>query len=504
MKAGRSIRRDRSCSGPPGGRPPGSAPTFVGAGVAPTFVGAGSPLRVTLLTMLAVSCAPSASQESRDGVDLLVAGGTVVTMDRDFTVHDPGFVAVSEDRIVAVGPLADVGGYSATRTLDATDSIVIPGLINGHQHAPMTLFRGLGSDLKLMDWLTRYIFPAESKSVDRDFVFWGALLAATEMLESGTTTFVDMYYFEEEVARATSTAGMRGILGQTVIGFPAPDYPTPEATLNGAERFIVDWKGDPLVIPAVAPHAPYTCSREVLDASRALAEKHDVPLIIHLAETRDEVRQVEKNTGFRPVAYLNKIGFLVDRLIAAHVVWVDEEEIRFLKERGVGVIHNPESNMKLSSGASPVPLLLAAGVDVGLGTDGAASNNNLDLLQEADTMAKLHKFVSEDPTAIPAREALVAATMGSARALNLDAELGSLEVGKKADLVVLGLAEASAVPVHDPYAQLVYSLDGSAVETVIVNGRVVVENGRITTIDRKELFREVERLRKKVVRALEE
>ena len=457
-----------------------------------------------LLTLLAVSCASPASHESGESVDLLISGGTVVTMDADFTVYDPGFVAVREDRIVALGPLADVSRYSAVRSLEVADTIVLPGLINGHQHAPMTLFRGLGSDLKLMDWLTRYIFPAESKNVDRNFVFWGALLAATEMLESGTTTFADMYYFEEEVARAISTAGMRGILGQTIIGFPAPDYTTPEEALKGAEQFIVDWKDDPLVTPAVAPHSPYTCSREVLDACRELAEKHDVPLIIHLAETRDEVRQVEESTGFRPVTYLNEIGFLVDRLIAAHVIWAREEEIRMLQEHGVGVIHNPESNMKLASGTAPVPLLLEAGVDVGLGTDGAASNNNLDLLQEADTMAKLHKHSTGDPTVIPARVALVTATIGSARALDLEADLGSLEVDKKADLVVLGLGEASAVPVYDPYALVVYSLHGSAVETVIVNGRVVVEDGRILTVDREELWRQVERLRDKVIRSLEE
>ena len=454
--------------------------------------------------LLAVSCASPASQESGESVDLLVIGGTVVTMDADFTVHDPGFVAVREDRIVAVGPLADVSRFSAVRSLEVADTVVLPGLINGHQHAPMTLFRGLGGDLKLMDWLTQYIFPAESKNVDPNFVFWGALLAATEMLESGTTTFADMYYFEEEVARATSKAGMRGILGQTIIGFPAPDSPAPEATLKATEQFIVDWKDDPLVTPAVAPHSPYTCSREVLSASRELAEKYDVPLMIHLAETRDEVRQVEESTGLRPITYLNEIGFLVDRLIAAHVVWASEEEIRMLQEHGVGVIHNPESNMNLASGTAPIPLLLEAGVDVGLGTDGAASNNELDLLQEASTMAKLHKHSSGDPTVISARDVLVAATIGSARALDLEAELGSLEAGKKADLVVLGLGEASAVPIHDPYAMVVYSLQGSAVETVIVNGRVVVEEGRITTIDRRELWRQVERLREKVIRSLEE
>ena len=400
--------------------------------------------------LLLATCSHPASEQGGERVDLLISGGTVVTMDADFTVHDPGFVAVREDRIVAVGPLADVSGYFAVRTLDVSDTIVLPGLINGHQHAPMTLFRGLGSDLKLMDWLSEYIFPAESKNVDRDFVFWGALLAATEMLESGTTTFVDMYYFEEEVARATSAAGMRGILGQTIIGFPAPDYPAPEESLKGTEQFIVDWKDDPLVTPAVAPHAPYTCSREVLDACRELAEKHDVPLIIHLAETRAEVTQVEENTGLRPVTYLNEIGFLVDRLIAAHVVWASETgdplsgRTRCRRDSQSGKQH--ETGVWYSSRSTPA----RGGGRCWPGTDGAASNNNLDLLQEADTMAKLHKHNSGDPTLIPAREALVAATIGGARALDVDTELGSLEVGKKADLVVLGLDEACAVPVYDP------------------------------------------------------
>ncbi len=481
----RGIRSGRPCAGPLGGRP------------------SGSPLRVLILTLLFVSCGSPAPQKPGEAVDLLISGGTVITMDEGFAIHEPGFVAVRDDRILAVGALSEARGYRAENTLDATGKIVMPGLINGHQHAAMTLLRGLGSDLKLMDWLNDYIFPAEAKNVDPHFVYWGTLLSATEMLESGTTTYVDVYYFEEEAARATAKAGMRGILGQTVIGFPAPDYKTPREALQGAEEFIRSWKDDPLITPAIAPHAPYTCSEEVLRQSRELAEELDVPLLIHLAETRDEVDQVVEKTGFRPVAFLNRIGLLVDRLVAAHVVWANPEEIRLLVDNGVGVIHNPESNMKLASGTAPVPELLEAGVAIGLGTDGAASNNNLDLFQEMDTMAKLHKLAAFDPTVIPAREALVAATIGGARALNLEAELGSLEAGKKADLVVLNLDQASAVPAYDPYALIVYSLSGSAVETVLVNGRQVVRDGAIVTIDRRELWHEVERLRRKVLSSLQ-
>ena len=465
---------------------------------------AGTPFLIALLVCL-MACQSSTEprlEVDPESVDLLVRGGMVVTMDPQYTVHDPGFIAIRGGILVDLGPLEESRGLAAGRTIDASNTLILPGLINGHGHAAMTLFRGLGNDVALMEWLTQTIFPAEAKNVDPDFVYWGTLLAAREMLESGTTTFVDMYYFEDQVARATSQAGMRGILAQTVIGFPAPDYPTPEETLLATEQFIQKWKEHPLVIPALGPHAAYTNSDEILRASQALADKYDVPLVIHVSETRDELRQIEEAHGTTPIRHLEDIGLLSDRMIAAHVVWPTPEDIELLSRRGVGVIHNPESNMKLASGTAPVPEMLEAGVDVGLGTDGAASNNDLDLFQEMDSMAKLHKLVRGDPTAITARQALTAATMGSARALNLGEAIGSLEAGKKADLVILKLTGASAIPFYDPYSMAVYSLDGDDVDTVIVDGKVVVEGGNLLTIDRQELGAKVKMLQQAVMRSL--
>ncbi len=432
-------------------------------------------------------------------VDLLVRGAAVATMDDSFTVHAPGFVAVSGDSIVAVGPADQADRYRAASEIAVPGGLVLPGLVNGHQHAPMVLFRGLADDQTLMEWLQKYIFPAEAKNVDPDFVYWGTLLSAVEMLQTGTTTYADMYYFEDKVAEATSRLGMRGVLGQTIIGFPAPDYATPEETLQATEGFLQRWRDHPLIIPAVAPHAPYTCSREVLMAAKALADRYDAPLLIHLAETEEEVRQVREATGQTPVRYLRQIGFLADRVVAAHAVWVDAEEIAILKEFGVGVIHNPESNMKLASGVAPVPEMLAAGIDVGLGTDGASSNNNLDMLQEVDSMAKLHKLFRKDPTVISARQALRAATLGSARALGLGDSLGSLEAGKKADLIVLGRSAAAAWPSYDPHSQAVYSLLGGSVDTVVVGGRIVLRSGRPTNFEMAELLSRVEGFQRKIL-----
>ncbi len=447
------------------------------------------------------ACRQEPTSEPGEKVDILVRGAAVITMDGSFTVHRPGFVAIRGDQIVAVGPQTDAKKYSASSEL-ASNGIVLPGLVNGHQHAAMVLLRGLADDRNLMDWLRQYIFPAEAKNVDPDFVYWGTLLAAVEMVQSGTTTYADMYYFEDKVAEATSKVGMRGVLGQTIIGFPAPDHKTPEETLVATEEFVKRWKGDRLIVPAVAPHAPYTCSKEILLASRALADKYDVPLLTHLAETEDEVNQIRSRTGTTPTRYLKDIGFLCDRLVAAHAVWVDPEEIAILKEFGVGVIHNPESNMKLASGVAPIPEMLRAGIDVGLGTDGAASNNNLDMFQEMDTMAKLHKLFRKDPTLISSREALSAATIGSAKALGMGDRLGSLEVGKKADLVILNRRDAASWPLYDPHSSAVYALLGGSVDTVLVDGRVVMRARQFPDLDRRELLRQVQSFQQKIRRSL--
>ena len=306
-----------------------------------------------------------------EAIDVLIWRGTVLVMDEQLTVHSPGFVAIRGNRIIAVGSGDSGDRFQPERRIDANDGIILPGIVNGHQHAPMVLFRGMGNDRDLMDWLNDTIFPAEAQNVNRDFVYWGTRLAALEMLRSGTTTYADMYYFEDEVARASADAGIRVVAGQTVIGFPAPDHPEPEATLEWSETFIDEWKDHPLVIPAVAPHAAFTLSQQILEASKELADRKDVPLIIHVAETAAEVEQVkQEHGGLRPVEYLDRIGFLADRVIANHVVWAEPHELEMLKKARVGVIHNSESNMKLASGVAPVPAMLAAEIDLGLGTDG--------------------------------------------------------------------------------------------------------------------------------------
>lgn len=435
-------------------------------------------------------------------MDLLVMGGAVLTLDSQYRIYDPGYVAISGDAIHSVGPVEEGKRFTAAKTLDASGRVVLPGLINGHQHAPMSLLRGLADDLKLMDWLQNYIFPAEAAHVDKEFVYWGTLLSAVEMVSSGTTTYADMYYFENEVAEATARVGMRGVLGETILDFPAPDNQTVGVALEYTEAFIQKWKGHELITPAVAPHAPYTCSRETLLAAKALAAKHKAPLLIHLAEDYSEVEQVRERTGLTPVRYMREIGLLSDRLVAAHVVWADSEEIALLKQFGVGVIHCPESNMKLAAGVAPVPEMLAAGVDVGLGTDGPASNNNLDLFEEMDTMAKLHKLSSKDPTVTTARQVLTVATRGGAQALGLGATVGSLEAGKKADLVIVSRQSAAAVPSQDLYSLVVYSLKGSSVETVIIGGKTVLSRGRFPHLNLHEIYRRAGAFREKVLQSL--
>jgi len=359
---------------------------------------------------------------------------------------------------------------------------VIPGLINTHTHAPMVMFRGLADDLPLQEWLEKYIFPAEAKTVSRDMVRTGTRLAALEMIQSGTTAYADMYYFEEEIARVTKAAGLRGVLGQTLIDFPVGDAKTFEEGLARAEQFIQEFRHDDLITPAVAPHAPYTVNADHLKAARALASKYEVPYIIHLAETSTEVKNSqEAHGGLTPVAYLDSLGVLSPRTLAAHVVWATPVDIAILKNRQVAVSHNPESNMKLASGIAPVPAFLAAGLAVGLGTDGAASNNDLDMFEAMRMAALLHKVHSGDPRVIPAPVALEMATIGGAKALGLEKQLGSLEAGKKADVVLVSVNGARQTPLYDPVSHLVYVAHGEDVRTVIVNGKILMRDRRLTT-----------------------
>jgi 5-methylthioadenosine/S-adenosylhomocysteine deaminase len=444
-----------------------------------------------------------APAHGKDKIDLLITGGTVVTMDAAKRIVTDGAVAIRADRIVAVGPAADLGRqYQAAKTLPAAGKLVMPGLINGHNHAPMVLFRGLADDMKLSDWLQKYIFPAEAKNASRDFVEAGTALACLEMIRSGTTTYADMYYFEDQVAQVTALAGMRGILGETIIQFPVADNKTPEEALSYTEQFIKRWKGNGLIVPAVAPHAPYTNSAATLQSCKALADKYSVPVLIHVAETQDETTEIRQKYGKTPVGWLEGLGVLGPNVVISHGVWLTEPDLDVVRRKGVGVAHNPESNMKLASGTAPVIRMLALGIPVGLGTDGAASNNDLDMFEAMDITAKLHKLVLVDPAALPAEQVVEMATIGGAAAQHMEKEIGSLEKGKKADVIVIDLNEAHAVPMYNIYSHLVYALKGADVSDSIINGKVVMRNGRVLTLDAARVVARAREMQKKIAESL--
>jgi len=435
------------------------------------------------VTVLLLSSAGIA-QQAQD-VDLVVSGGIVVTMDGARTIVQDGSVAVRGDSIVAVGTRAEIDTkYKGAKTIDAHGALILPGFINGHTHVPMTLFRGLHDDVTLNDWLYKYIFPAEAKNVNEDFVRWGTRLAVAEQIRAGVTTFADMYYFEDAVAEETKAAGMRGVLGETFIDFPAPDNKTNAAMLAYTEKFLKRWQGDPLIHAAPAPHSIYTCSKKTIQDAAALANKYHAPLLMHVSEMKKEWEDSEKANGMSPVQYLEKIGVLAPNLVAAHCIFVDEADRKLLAERGVGCVHNPSSNMMIASGVSPVPEMRAAGIAVGLGTDGpAGSNNDLDLMEEIDLAAKLAKISKMNPLALGAKDVVAMATIDGARALHMEKEIGSLEIGKKADLILISLDEPNAVPMYDVYAQIAYSLKRSDVETVVIGGRVVMRDRKLLTVD---------------------
>jgi 5-methylthioadenosine/S-adenosylhomocysteine deaminase len=428
----------------------------------------------------------------------------VITENAQHRVIENGAVAVRGERIVGVGTKTEIDArFQASQRLDRPDAILAPGLINTHTHAAMSLFRGIADDLNLQDWLEHYIFPAEAKNVSPEFVRWGTRLGCLEMLLGGTTTFTDMYYFEDVVAEVAKEAGMRGVLGETIIGFPVADAKTPAEGLKLAERFILRFRNDPLVVPAVAPHALYTNSDETLKASRALADKYGVPLIIHLAETRKEKDDALAQRHMTPTAVLDSLGVLTGRTVAAHCVWVDDADMQILKARGVGVAHCPSSNMKLASGVAPVLKMLALDIAVGLGPDGpAGSNNDLNMFEEMDLAAKLQKVTTLNPRALPATTALEMATIRGARALGMEKEIGSLEDGKRADLITVRLDRPNAVPLYDAISQMVYALKANDVRDVMVNGRPVVRDARILTLDEKAILQEAEEYRAKVSASL--
>ena len=454
-------------------------------------------LSIAVLTLACV--AALSAQPARRRVSLIVTGGTVLTQNGARRILNPGALAIDGTDIVDVDTPATIAAkYQAAETIDARDQIVLPGLINTHSHAPMVMYRGLADDLALMEWLTKYIFPAEAKTVSPELVRVGTRLAAVEMIESGTTAFVDMYYFEEEIARAAFEAGLRGVLGETIIQFPVADAKTPADALARAERFIIEYKDNGLVVPAVAPHALYTNDTATLTASAALARKYGVPIVIHFAETEDEVRTARERYQLTPTAALESLGVLGPTTIGAHGVWVDDADIAILKRTGTAVAHNPESNMKLASGAAPVTKYLAAGVTLGLGTDGAASNNDLDMFEAMRQASFLAKLTTRDPTAVKAQDALDMATIGGARVIGMEKLLGSLEAGKRADLITVSTRSARQTPMYDPVSHLVYVTRGDDVRNTIVNGKVLMRERQLKTLNRDAVIADANRLAERV------
>ena len=434
--------------------------------------------------------------------DLLLTG-TVCTLDGQQTVIDHGAVAVKGDTIIAIGPAAElIARHPDAERIEEPHGLIMPGLINTHTHAAMSLFRGLADDLPLMQWLQEYIFPVEAK-LTGEMVYHGALLSATEMIRSGTTSFCDMYLFADQVAAAAQTSGMRGWIGEVLYDFPSPNYGELANGFRYAEEMFARYQNDPLITVTVDPHAVYTCSPDLLVRLKAMADRHDAPYVIHLSETRDEVAGSRKQYGRSPVHHLHHLGVLDQRVIADHCVVLADDEIELLARQRVKVAHCPESNMKLASGVAPVPRLLAAGITVGLGTDGAASNNDVDLFREMDTTAKLHKVFNLDPTVMSASQTLRMATMGGAELLGAGNRIGSLEAGKKADLIVLDLNQPHLTPLYNIPSHLVYAARGGDVIHSVINGRVVMRDRLLTTIDEEALqekIREITGMVKKIAR----
>jgi 5-methylthioadenosine/S-adenosylhomocysteine deaminase len=428
-------------------------------------------------------------------VDLIIKNGTILTMDAKNSILENGFIAIRGDGISHMGT-GDISSIKAAKIIDAKGGLVLPGLVNGHTHAAMSLFRGLADDLPLMQWLENYIFPAE-RNMDAEFVYTGTQLALAEMILSGTTTFCDMYLFEEEVATAAKKAGVRCLAGEVLYDFPSPNYGSVENGLAYTESLIQKWRNDPIVSIAVEPHSLFTCSPELLTASNELASKHGVPLIIHVAETLNELLEIKKKYAKTPIEHLESLGLLGPHLNADHCVHLEPSDIETMAEHGVKVVHNPESNMKLASGIAPVPELIRQGVTVGLGTDGCASNNNLDLFSEMDTAAKLHKVHAMNPTVLDAVSVLRMATIEGARALGLDDITGSLEIGKKADVIVIDTQKPHLTPVYNAVSTLVYAASGNDVTHSVINGKLVMANRKLLTLDLDEI---IERSREKSFR----
>lgn len=439
------------------------------------------------LAVALAACTGEAGPEAA-AVPLLVDGGTVVVMDDAGTVLEGGAVLVEDSRIARL-LAADEPRPSGVQVLDATGHLVVPGMVNVHGHAAMSLLRGLADDLPLMTWLEEHIFPVEAQLVAPEFVYWGTLLSSVEMLRGGTTTFADMYYFPDDVARAVAAAGIRAVTGPGIIGFPAPDFETPDASLESAPAYFERWSGHPLITLGVSAHALYTTPLDAVERAVRLANERGAVFQIHAAEDASEDSVARAATGMGVVEALESVGALRPGTVLAHAVYLSDADIARVAASGAGLAHNPQSNMKLGiPDAAPVAAALAAGIPVGLGTDGPASNNDLDLFDEMDAAAKLAKFASGDPSVLPAETVFRMATAGGARVLNLHDRIGSLEPGKLADIVLVDAGRPGLVPLYRVYSHLVYAARGSDVTTVLVGGRVVVRDGRAITVDEAQVM----------------
>jgi 5-methylthioadenosine/S-adenosylhomocysteine deaminase len=453
-----------------------------------------------LSLLFLVGCASNTEKKSdKIKVDLIVENALILTMDSSETIYKKGTVVVSNSRIIAVGKTSELSKkYKGKKKLDGKGMMLLPGFVNTHAHSGMTIFRGLSDDHNLEDWLNKYIWPAERKFVNQKTVRLGTQLAIIEMIKSGITTFSDMYFFEDAVAQECKSIGIRALLAESLIDYPTPSFKTPEQGLKITEQQLEKWKNDSLVTMAVSAHAPYSASTELIQKSYALAEKYDVPFSVHLSESEWEVAKFKKEYNKTPTEYLYSLGVLNDRTIGIHCVYLTENDLRLLKQQKVGVAHNPESNMKVACGVAPIQKMLDMGISVGIGTDGAASNNNLNMFEEMNTTAKLHKIIQKDPTVLKAQDVVKMATIYGAQALNMEQNIGSIKVGKKADFILVDLDKPHLTPLYNTYSQVVYAMQASDVETVVIDGKIIMKNRKILTINEQKVMQEMRKLAKDI------
>jgi 5-methylthioadenosine/S-adenosylhomocysteine deaminase len=432
-------------------------------------------------------------------VDYIICGDYVLQMNEELTLIEKGAIAVKGKEILEVGTSDDiVKRYTSSQIIPGEGKVVLPGLINTHTHAAMVYFRGIADDLPLTEWLNKHIWPAENKWLSPAFISDAVGLACLEMLKGGVTTYNDMYFFEDAAAETCKRMGMRAVLGSGILDFPSVSAKTMDEYLDNAEEFVQKWKDDELITACIAPHALYTCGTETLKKSKARAEKLCVPVHIHLSETEWEVGEIKSRYNRRPVEYLAEIGFLDETVSAAHCIWLDNHEIELLAKHRVGVSHCIESNLKLASGFALVAEMISAGVKVSFGTDGAASNNDLNILSEMSTAAKIHKALAKNPTVLDARTVVLMATRWGAEVLGLGSKVGSLEKGKMADIISINLKKPHLTPLYNVYSHIVYTAMASDVDMVMVNGRMVVNNGEFIGADEEEILHTAQQWQEKI------